>query len=219
VFCYTDEDRERVQKFGVESPIEVVANGIDTDRFTPEGLVSNRINHDGPVVLFVGRLVEGKRPSDAVRAVAQLRETHPNVELYICGEGPLREEVGALAEKIGIEDAVHFLGQLPYDEMPRVYRSGDVLILPSRAEGMPRTVIEAMSSGVPVVASELRQVAPLVERAGESVPVGDIEGFSAAIETVLCGTHGNPRAEVENRFDWTETVKQTTIGLERLHSQ
>ncbi|MWG34431.1 glycosyltransferase family 4 protein [Halomarina oriensis] len=215
VFCYTDEDEERVRKFGVDSPIEVVANGVDTARFTPEGPTSDRIDHDGPVVLFVGRLVEGKRPQDAVRAVEQLRETRPDSELYLCGEGPLQEELAALAAEIGVNDATHFLGHLAYDEMASVYRAGDVLILPSRAEGMPRTVIEAMASGVPVVASDLKQVTPVVEHAGEAVPIGDIEGFSTALNATLGEAHG-PRAVAKEGFDWTETVEQTTVALENL---
>jgi len=60
IFCYTDEDKRRVRELGVRSPITVVSNGIDTERFTPEGSTSELIESDGPVVLFVGRLVEGK---------------------------------------------------------------------------------------------------------------------------------------------------------------
>ena len=219
VFCYTPEDRERVRHFGVDSRIEVVANGIDTARFSPEGPGSDRVGAAGPAVLFVGRFVEGKRPGDAVRAVARLRETRPGAELFLCGEGPLREELVGLADEFGVSDAVHFLGHLPYDEMPRVYRAGDTLVLPSRAEGMPRTVIEAMASGLPVVASDLEQVAPVVERAGVAVPVGDVEGFAAGLDGVLEGDHGDPRAVAKEGFDWAETVERTTAVLEELHSR
>jgi len=58
VFCYTPEDRERVRVFGVDSRIEVVSNGIDTGRFSPDGPESERVGAAGPAVLFVGRLVE-----------------------------------------------------------------------------------------------------------------------------------------------------------------
>jgi len=219
VFCYTPEDRERVRDFGVDSRIEVAANGIDTERFTPEGPGSERIEATGPVVLFVGRLVDGKRPGDAVRAVARLRETRPGAQLFLCGEGPLREELVGLAEELEVGDAVHFLGHLPYDEMPGVYRAGDTLVLPSRAEGMPRTVIEAMASGLPVVASDLEQVAPVVERAGVAVPVGDVECFAAGLDGVLDGEHGDPRAVAEEGFDWAETVERTTAVLADISSE
>jgi glycosyltransferase involved in cell wall biosynthesis len=83
---------------------------------------------------------------------------------------------------------------------------------------MPRTVIEAMASGLPVVASDLEQVAPVVERAGDAVPVGDVAGFAAGLDEVLEADHGDPRAVAEEGFDWAETVERTTAVLEELHS-
>jgi glycosyltransferase involved in cell wall biosynthesis len=207
VFCYTDEDRERVRAFGVDSRIEVVHNGIDTERFQPDGPKSDRIDHEGPVVLFVGRLVKGKRPGDAVASVSKLAETR-NAKLYVAGDGPLRSELAG--------DHVEFLGQIPYEEMPAVYRAADALILPSRAEGLPRTVLEAMASGVPVVVSDLEQVAPVVDDAGATVSIGNISGFVEGLETVLDGRVADPRARVAKQFDWTETVELTTQILEEL---
>jgi len=212
IFCYTDEDRERVREFGVTAPIEVVANGVDTDRFTPMGPVSDRIDHDGPVVLFVGRLVEGKRPQDAVRAVSQL-PTEMDAKLYVVGDGPMRSELEAMATEV-----VEFLGQVPYDEMPNVYLAGDALVLPSRAEGLPRTVLEAFASGLPVVSSHLEHTANVVRRAGETVPVGDIDGYRTALERVLdepsLGATGRDVA-VED-FRWGRTVERTTRALQGL---
>jgi glycosyltransferase involved in cell wall biosynthesis len=210
VFCYTDEDCNRVRGLGVNSRIEVVPNGVDTERFTPEGPTSERINHDGLVVLFVGRLVEGKRPQDAVQAVSRLAN-EVDVKLYIVGDGPMRSELETVAS-----EAVELLGQVPYEEMPDMYRSGDVLVLPSRAEGLPRTVLEAMASGIPVVTSDLKQVAPVVSGAGVTVPVGDVEGFAVGIEQMLDGQYENPRRRIDESFDWQETVERTTAVLEEL---
>ena len=187
IFCYTDEDRRRVTEFGVTSPIEVVANGVDTDRFTPEGPTSDRIDHDEPVVLFVGRLVEGKRPQDAVKAVSQLPD-RMNARLYIVGDGPMRTELEAMAS-----NSVRFLGQVPYDEMPRIYRAA--------------------------VSSHLEHTAPLVEQAGATVPVGAINAYCEALQRVIAdgqrlGDHGRQAALDE--FQWAETVTATTERLEQL---
>lgn len=216
VFCYTEEDRERLCGFGVSAPIEVVPNGIDTSRFTPEGPVSSDIPDGEPVVLFVGRLVEGKRPGDAVAAVDRLRETHPEAQLVICGDGPLRGALESAVAARGMGDAVSFLGHVAYDEIPAVYRGADALVLPSRAEGLPRTVLEALASGVPVVVSDLEQVAPVVKGVGRAVPVGDIEGFASALTAVLDGTEVEPREAVVEAHDWTSTVEQTTAALRRI---
>jgi glycogen(starch) synthase len=216
VFCYTETDRERLREVGVAAPIEVVPNGIDTSRFTPEGPTSDRLSDEGPVVLFVGRLVEGKRPGDAVAALDRLRETHADARLVVCGDGPLREDLEDDIAERGLADAVRFLGRVPYHEMPAVYRAADALVLPSRAEGLPRTVLEALASGVPAVVSDLEQVAPVVAGVGQAVPVGDVEGFATALRAVLDGTDREPRTAVIDDHDWASTVERTTAALEHV---
>jgi glycosyltransferase involved in cell wall biosynthesis len=118
VLCYTGVDKQRVRELGVTSRIEVVSNRIDTERFTPEGSESDLIDAEGLVVLFVGRFAE---------ALAEYPEA----------------EVG----KLEIGEAVTFPRHVAHEEMSKVYRSGDILILPSQVEGVPRTVLEAMASG------------------------------------------------------------------------
>jgi glycosyltransferase involved in cell wall biosynthesis len=216
VFCYTEEDRKRLREVGVSAPVEVVPNGIDTSRFTPDGPVHESVPDGSPAILFVGRLVEGKRPGDAIAILAQLRETHPDARLVVCGDGPLR---GALTDKVaksGLGKSVDFLGHIPYKEMPRVYRSADALVLPSRAEGLPRTVLEALASGIPTVVSDLEQVAPVVEGVGRTVPVGDIDAFADALRGVLDGTDRAPREAVVEDHDWASTVARTTAALEQI---
>lgn len=216
VFCYTEVDKERVRDLGVSSRIEVVPNGIDTERFTPEGQESELIDADGPVVLFVGRFTDGKRPWLAIEAFAEVLEEHPDAELYLCGEGGLRGDLEAQVTELGIGESVTFLGHVPYDEMPKVYRSGDVLVLPSRAEGLPRTVLEAMASGVPVIASDLEQISPVVSGHGETVSGKNSNDFTDSIETILDRSGGDPRSQVVNSFDWGDTAEQTTTLLKQL---
>lgn len=226
VFCYTEEDRSRVRDVGVRSTIEVVPNGIDTARFTPDGMGSDLLESDGFAVLFVGRLVEGKRPQDAIEAVARVREGNPDLDpsLYLAGDGPLRPELERRVSDRGMEDAVSFLGQVPYGEMPRVYRSADVLLLPSRAEGLPRTVLEALSTGCPVVTSDLEQLRSITREAGIDVPVGETAEFAAALETLLRDTDlrrrlgARGRELIDGRYTWASTVEETTQRLIALGS-
>lgn len=213
VFCYTEGDRTRLREFGVTAPIEVVPNGVDTQRFTPEGPRSQLIDHDGPVILFVGRLVEGKRPGIALEAFEELPQSL-NAELYVAGDGSLRSD---LEKRAGAD--VTFLGQVPYDEMPSVYRSGDVLILPSRAEGLPRTILEAFASETPVVASALPHIGDVVEHAGMTVERDVVEEYQAAVLRVFdrsqaLGAKG--RELVSERFRWDDTVMETTAALESI---
>ena len=84
--------------------------------------------------------------------------------------------------------------------MPALYRSADVFLLPSRAEGLPRTLLEAMASGTPVVVSDLEQVATAVDRGGITVDVGNIDGFADQLHRVLIDPgQFDPRRYVDQR--------------------
>jgi glycosyltransferase involved in cell wall biosynthesis len=221
VFCYTDADRDRLRERGVSTRIEVVPNGIDTTRFTPDGPTHEEVKGN-PAILFVGRLVEGKRPTDALAAVARLREEYPDAMLTVCGEGPLRSTLGKQAREHDMESALEFLGHVDYEAMPSVYRAADALVLPSRAEGFPRTVLEAMATGTPVVVSDLPGIGPVVDGdhegatvGGETVAVGDVAGFAAALGRVLEGSY-HPADVITERYDWADTVERTTAVLESL---
>ena len=213
IFCYTEADRERVREYGVTSPIEVVSNGIDTERFTPEGSTSELIDAEGPVVLFVGRLVEGKRPAVAIEAFAEVRRSVPEAELYLCGEGPLQSTLVELAAELGVREAVTFLGQVPYEEMPTVYRGADVLVLPSRAEGVPRTIMEALASGVSVVSSDLDQVRSAFGDELAYAKSGDVEDFTEGIELAFST---QSTGALGKQFNWKQTVAETTSKLESI---
>lgn len=213
IFCYTSEDKRRVRNLGVQNPIAVVSNGIDTERFTPDGAESELIDAAGPVVLFVGRFVEGKRPQLAVEAFAEVTESKSDAELYLCGEGPLREAVAQRAAELGVRKAVTFLAQVPYEEMPSVYRSAGVLILPSRAEGVPRTIMEALSSGVPVVSSYLPQVRSAFGEAVAYVGSEDGAEFGDRISDVL---NRSSAVELDSAFQWEKTINETTAALQTL---
>jgi glycogen(starch) synthase len=222
VFCYTGEDEQRLRELGVDSPVTVVPNGIDTSRFTPTGPDTTLLDADGPVALFVGRLVEGKRPADAVAAFASTRERHPDATLAIAGDGPLREQLEEQVAARGLEPAVRFLGHVDYEQMPALYRAASVLVLPSRAEGFPRTVLEALASGTPVVVSDLPGIESVVTDSGIVVEPGDLDEFSHAIDELLTdesrraeyGKAGRERVVADH--DWESTVSRTTKTLERL---
>lgn len=215
VFTYTEEERENLQTLGVESEIEVVGNGIDTDKFTPSGPADDKM--DSPAVLFVGRLVDGKRPLNAVHALAVARSMGLDATLYVAGTGPLEAELRRVAVQESVDDAVEFLGHVPYEEMPAVYRAADVLVLPSRDEGFPRTVLEAMASGVPVVSSDLDQISPLVEVGGRTVDIADGERLGNALVEEVTSEDRTPRAAViKAGHDWQSTVCETTEVLREL---
>lgn len=216
VFCYTDIERRRLRELGVDAEIDVIPNGIDTTAFSPTGEVRADAADDPVAFVFVGRLVDGKRPMDVLRAFESVRRDHPETALYFCGDGPLRRALEARVRERGLSDAVTFLGHVPYDEMPAVYRAADCLVLASRTEGFPRTVMEALACETPAVTSRLDQIAPVVEAAGATVETGDVDGFAREMAALAAdpdrradlGEKG--RALVLDSYRWEDLVKTTT---------
>ena len=138
-------------------------------------------------------------------------ETYPDAELYLCGDGLLREELETQISELGIGASTTFLGHVPYDEMPKVYRSADVLVLPSRAEGVPRTVLEALSSGVRVVSTELRQVQAAVGSNVVYVSTETGRQFAAQIIETLADEQSPDT--IGHDFRWEHTIHETTSAL------
>ncbi|WP_058991668.1 glycosyltransferase family 4 protein [Haloarcula sp. CBA1127] len=215
--CYTDVEQSKLRDLGVDADIAVVNNGIDTNRFSPAGQPHPDIaNQSGQAIVFVGRLVDGKRPQDVLAAFDTVRERCPDASLFFCGDGPLRDSLESMVADKGLTDAVEFMGRVPYQQMPSVFRAADLFVLPSRTEGFPRTVIEALACETPVVASDLEQTSKIVNQTGETVQVGNVEGFTTAISDLLSdqrrlselGKHG--REIVTTRYNWEETVQETT---------
>ena len=112
-------------------------------------------------MLFVGRLEEQKNPLLLVEAFAALRRTVSDVRLVVVGEGGLRHAAEDRARELGVADAIHWSGFRSRADMPRLMNGADVLMLPSRFEGMPISVLEALACGLPVVATAVGEV-PLV---------------------------------------------------------
>lgn len=211
VLCYTETDRDRLRDRGVTTDISIVHNGIDCDQFSP---ISQMERKDQ--VLFVGRLKEGKGAHHLIKAFNEVVEEKPSYSLKLIGDGPMRSELECLTEEYSISESVHFLGELDNEVLIRHYNESDVFALPSRSEGLPRTVLEAMSCETPVVTSKLPQLKPIVDGAGILVPPNDPSELTRAILELLAdpelraqlGRSGRER--VKQNYSWTETVRQTT---------
>lgn len=214
VFCYCAADARRLRSYGVSADVAVVPNGVDGDRFSPNGRSSPLIDAEGPAILFVGRLVPGKRPDLAVEIVRRVRREVGDATLYVCGDGRMRDELVRRTRRSN--GAVVLLGHVPYDAMPAVYRSADVLVLPSRTEGVPRSVLEAQATNVPVVASDLPGLRSARTTADRLVSSDDPSAFAAEIVDVLEGDDRTSEDGSAVDRSWDRTVARTTEILARL---
>jgi glycosyltransferase involved in cell wall biosynthesis len=169
---------EFFKSFGSGGNTLVIPHGIDLERYNPSQgdkvLRGNLTREEDFIILFVGRLRWHKGIDYLIRSFNILKEFQDNVHLCIVGDGEERERLEDLVEKRGFNDYIHFLGYVPSSSLPSIYAESDLFILPSitsddRGHSYPETeafgivLLEAMASGVPVIASEVGGVPYVVD--------------------------------------------------------
>jgi glycosyltransferase involved in cell wall biosynthesis len=167
--------------------IAVIPFGVDLEQYRRTDAASRgridalRARHEGPLVLFVGRLVYYKGVEVLLEAMTRCPGT-----LLIVGVGPLEGALRELAIRKGLDDRVRFVGQVSDEELPVYYQACDLFVLPSiaRTETFGIVQVEAMAAGVPVVSTNLSTGVPWVNQDGVSglvVPPGDADALGGAI--------------------------------------
>ncbi len=140
-----------------------------------------------PRLVSVGRLAEQKGQLLLVEASARLRDRGTDFELVIVGDGPMRDELEQLIDRLGLRDRVRITGFLDNRAVRRELEAARALVLPSFAEGLPVVIMEAMALGRPVIATSIAGIPELVEpgRNGWLVPAGAVEPLVEAMAEVL----------------------------------
>lgn len=195
-----------------------IYNGVDHERFAP-GPVPARLAPAGflpegaLVIGTVGRLAGVKDQASLLEAFQRLVSRHPApLRLVIAGDGPLRPSLEAQARKLGIASQVWITGDR--NDVPEILRLFDLFALPSLGEGISNTILEAMASGLPIVATRVGGNPELVTEGenGLLVPSGDPAALAAALARLL----GDPalrvamgkagRQRIETTFSWNRAV-------------
>ena len=172
--------------------VALIYNAVDLERFSP-GSEELRLDcrrqfgfpETAKVVLGAGRLQAQKNFPGFLETAAALSRLLPEVRFVIAGEGPDRARLENLARRLGIADRVEFLGFVT--RMRELYLASDVLFFPSFFEGTPMTVLEAMASGLPIVASEIDGTAEVLTDGVDALlaPAEQTQMFVARLATVL----------------------------------
>lgn len=170
----------------IPAPAHVVRNGVDVELFRP-GAASPTMRPRGAaaVVGFAGRLVPQKRPQDFLAMAARIAARRPDVRFLIAGDGSRRPEFEAMASALGVADRVQFLGKV--SDMRAFYASCTMLVLPSRSEGSPNIVLEAMAMRLPVIASDTTASREVLThlREGFLYRVGDVDALTETVDLAL----------------------------------
>jgi glycosyltransferase involved in cell wall biosynthesis len=158
--------------------IVVNPNGVDTRRFSPDGPVAER--SDAPLIVFVGRLCHQRAPDVAVAALALMRT--PSVLLRLVGDGEDRAAVEELVTALGLDGRVEFSGFRP--EPAPDLRAADIVVIPSRYDGMALILLEAMACGAAIVATWVPGTSAL-GGTGHLVPVEDPQSLAETVDALL----------------------------------
>jgi len=179
--------RQTQEEFGIGRDIVVVPNFVDTKRFRdlPESSERRVFAPNGePILAHASNFRPLKRVGDVLRIFARVRTEMP-AKLLLIGQGPDRIFAQRLAKDLGVEADVHFLGEQEFPE--RLYACADLFLLPSEQESFGLSALEAMSCGVPVIATRVGGLPELIEdgKTGFLFPVGDVEGMAQAALRLL----------------------------------
>ncbi len=209
-----DERRHAEERLGL-SPrrLHVVFNGLPLDRRRDErhSRESLGLPAEAVVVGFVGRLAHQKAPERLVDALDRI--DLPAVHLALVGDGPAAQELKRVTVKRGLESRVHWLGAIDgFSTMPLF----DLFVLPSRYEGLPYVLIEALMTGLPIVASDVGGTREVVQHGvnGLIVPEGDTEALTTAIRRIASDADLRRSMAAESlvharAFSLTEMVDRT----------
>jgi len=173
--------RRGIEAIGTKAVFRVVPNVVDTSEFHPDGKPI-----PSGALIGVGNLYDAKGWEYLLEALALLRDGRRSVRLDLYGDGVLREELEARVSRLGIGGLVTFHGWRPKREVAERLRGSDVFAITSRYDSNPCAVIEALASGVPVVATAVGGIPEMVtDDSGVLAAPGNVEGIAAAIEAAL----------------------------------
>jgi glycosyltransferase involved in cell wall biosynthesis len=179
------------------------------------------------VALVVSRLVPIKNVALAVDAMAIAARGRPGLRLLIVGDGPLRADLESRAATLGLTGQVIFAGRVDHDVMPEWFRAADLFVLPSEFDNSPNVVLEAMATGLPVVATDVGGLRQYVRHGlnGDLVPAGDAAALAAAIGRFVDDPEMSARVGRRNRddvvagFSWAQSAKVLRSVYERVVAQ
>lgn len=193
---------------------EVIPNGVDTERFTPELPALAEFGDGRPTVLFVGRMDPRKGLKYLLKALPRLVARVPQARLVVVGNGLLRRYYQSYLPA-ALRDRVHYVGFVPGEVLPRYYRTADVFCAPSTSgESFGIVLLEAMASGTAVVASDITGYNSVIANGVEGllVPPRDPDALADALAALLLdkkrrtqmGVAGREKAE---SFAWSVVTR------------
>jgi N-acetyl-alpha-D-glucosaminyl L-malate synthase BshA len=213
---------ETYRQFGIQKDIDVIYNFVDPDRHLPPSpaCIPRCVRADQVTLMHISNFRPVKRVADVVRVFARVA-ARMDARLVLVGDGPEAGMAMELAQDLGVGEQVVFVGVV--DQVAPLLSAADLFLLPSETESFGLVALEAMASGVPVIASDVGGLPEVVEHgvSGYLAPVGDVDKMAAYALDILSSPERRARfckaaRERAHRFDYREIVPQYEAVYERV---
>ncbi|MFH2138132.1 MAG: glycosyltransferase family 4 protein [Candidatus Omnitrophota bacterium] len=215
IIVMSDDMKEKVVELGVNSSkLTTLYNGVDKTIFKPISQDSARrklgIEGEDMVVLFVGNFKRIKGIDFLLEAAKKLKADFPKLKFFLVGQGPLEYSYKNFVKKNRLDKTVKFLGVKTPEEIAMLMNGADILCLPSLNEGLPNVVLESISCGTPVIASNVGGIAEVIcsDESGFLIKPGNTDSLVNALKRGL--TKEWDRKEIFKRssdFSWVRNAE------------
>ncbi len=190
----TEKTKKLLMTYSVHKDISVVPTGIDLDKFERSRYSEAEVHQlresfgirpEDKVLLYIGRVSQEKNIEEIITAMPEYMASRSQVKFLVIGSGPALERLQAMVEELGLKERFIFAGAKPWDTIGLYYQLGDVFVSASRSETQGLTYIEAMASGLPVVAREDRCLEEILEQGVNGYTFSDVKGLYYGLDQVL----------------------------------
>ncbi len=214
--------RAFVNRYFPNFPLRVIPNGIDLDTFRPGQPPIRHLRDDKVNILFVGRLEKRKGLGDLLRAYRFIQSRVPHTRLIIVGDGPLRGNVESYIARHRLPEVI-MAGYVPETVKPRYYSSGDIFCAPATgAESFGIVLLEALASGLPVLATEVPGYMSVLEPGRDSLTVQPRSWRELAASLVVLARDAELRRRMGDyarekawRYSWPSVASQVLDVYEK----
>ncbi|MFA6383027.1 MAG: glycosyltransferase family 4 protein [Parcubacteria group bacterium] len=193
--------------------IGIIFNGVEIDRFKPDENLRNKEKF----IITVGasRITHRKGFNYLIEAIAMLSPKYPNIYAKIMGEGNAKEELEQLVKKLKLDEKIEFLGRIPRENLAPFYQEADLFVLPSLNEGMSNAMLEALSSGLPLLSTNTGGADELLKDGsnGFIIKMKDASDIAEKIEKIIANKNlqdsmGKASRELAETMSWQKVAQQ-----------
>jgi len=191
--------------------ISVIYNGVNHDKFSSDPSVPLNNSPKNEYILYVGNLKRDKGIFELLEGFSQIHQQFPSMRLTYAGPGILKDDLLILANSLGVQHKVTFLGAVNHSHLPALMQNAKLLALPSYNEGVPNVVLEAMSCGIPVVATSVGGIPEVIDEAicGVIIAPKNNEAVVQGLTSVLTKNWSKEKIKQHSlQFSWEKNKTQ-----------